>query len=874
MNGLLERDDVLSQLHAALDRVRASGTGEVAIVSGEAGVGKTSVLRTFVADLPDGDALWGCCDGLRTPRPLGALLDIAATAGGDLARLAAEVASATAPRDALFRATVDRLATAPRPVVLIVEDAHWADDATLDFVTFLGRRAPSTRVLLVITYRDDEVGARHPLRVALGDMAAAAGEPIRLRPLSAEGVATLATGHDVDASALYGITGGNPFYVTESLAAGTGGVPDSVRDAVLARAGRLRPQARRLLDAVAIVPGHAEMWLVDAIAGPDADALDDCVEGGVVEVSNAFAALRHELARRAVVDAMPPARRRGLHRRALGALRHERASGSEGVSSARLAHHAVEAGDVDAVLVHAPDAANEAERRGAHREAAAHLKDAVRHADRLPIAQRGRLYVRLGSELTLLNEPDEAIEALRAGLTHLQAAGERREEGRALVLLASTLTSAARGRESVEASYEALDILESFGPCADLAGAYVSVASVHMLARQLDEAIDWSYRGERMADEVGDAAATCLARIQGGAAELLAGVDTGVDRIRAGIDLACEHHWDHRVALGYSQIGSGAGEIRRYDVAVPALGECVRFASDRELLSNVAYASSWRARCDFELGRWDDAGRRASEVLGNLRTVGIARVTALMTIGRLRARRGDPEVWPPLDEALGLARQTGHLQRLWPVAAARAEAAWLEDRIEDAADLVDEVFLIAERLGYPWAVGELAFWRWRACRVDDVPAAAPAPFRHHVAGRLDAAVAAWRAIGCPYEAADVLGDSTTTDSVRAALDEFDRLGARPAAARAAARLRKLGVRVARGPNRATRANPANMTHRELDVLVLVAAGLSNRELAEHLGISTKTAGHHVSSILAKLGAANRAEAAVTAVRMGITPREM
>lgn len=873
MNELLERDAVLAQLHAALERVRASGTGEVAIVSGAAGVGKTSLMRAFVAGQPGGDVLWGACDGLRTPRPLGPLLDMAATADADLARVAADVAAAAAPRDALFQGTVERLLTPPRPMIVVIEDAHWADDATLDFLTFLGRRASSTRALFVITYRDDEVGARHPLRVALGDIAASIRERVHLQPLSADGVATLAAGHDVDAAALHDITGGNPFYVTESLAAGTGGVPDSVRDAVLARAGRLHAEARRLVDAIAIVPGRVELWLVDAIAGPDADALDECVEGGLVDVSNGFVALRHELARLAVVDAMPPARRRGLHRRALDAL-HERATRSAGVSSARLAHHALEAGDLDAVLAHTPDAADEAQRRGAHREAAAHLREAVRHADRLPSERRGRLHVLLANQLTLLNQPEEAIEAFRVGIAHLHDAGDRREEGRALVRLASAFTTAARAPESTEVAHRALEVLEPLGPSADLADAYVSIASVHMLARQLGEAIDWSYRGERMADEVGDEETTCVARIQGGVAELMAGVDGGLGRIRSGIELAREHQWDDRVALGYSQIGSGAGEIRRYDVAVPALQECVRFSSDHELLANLAYAYSWLGRCALEQGRWDDAGQLASELLANPRTVGIARLTALITIGRLRARRGDPEVWAALDDALALARQTGHLQRLWPAAVARVEAAWLEGRIEDEADLVDEVFLMAERLGYPWAVGELAFWRSRTGRVAEAPPAAPEPFRHHIAGRFEEAAATWAAIGCPYEQADALGESTSIDSVRAALDAFDRLGAHPAAARTTARLRAMGVRVARGPNRAAKTNPANLTDRELDVLALLVDGCSNRELGERLGISTKTAGHHVSSILAKLAVANRAEAAVAAVRMGIASSEM
>jgi DNA-binding CsgD family transcriptional regulator len=140
----------------------------------------------------------------------------------------------------------------------------------------------------------------------------------------------------------------------------------------------------------------------------------------------------------------------------------------------------------------------------------------------------------------------------------------------------------------------------------------------------------------------------------------------------------------------------------------------------------------------------------------------------------------------------------------------------------------------------------------------------------HTEGRYGDAAGKGRALGCPYEEAEARADDASTDAVREALGIFDSLGAAPAVARTVGRLRSLGERVARGPNRATRANPAGMTDREVEVLALVAAGLSNRELAQRLGISTKTAGHHVSHILAKLGATNRAEAAVAAARMGIT----
>jgi DNA-binding CsgD family transcriptional regulator/tetratricopeptide (TPR) repeat protein len=857
---LLERHDALARLEGALDRVRRTGAGEVATVRGEAGVGKTSLVSALTSTVSNTDILWGACEGLRTPRPLAPILDIARSMGpgGD--------------RERLFASVLDRLATAKHPVVVVIEDAHWADDATLDFLTILGRRAAGTRALLTITYRDDEVGAHHPLRVVLGDVSAATRERIRLLPLSLQAVTTLSAGHDVDPHSLHAVTGGNPFYVTESLAAGTSGVPDSVRDAVLARAARLGPAGRRALEAVAVVPGRAELWLVDMVAGADAAALDECVEGGVVELSGDHAAMRHELARLAVDGAIAPVRRRGLHRRVLAALADPPTGAPD---AARLAYHAAEAGDIDAVVTYAPVAAERASANGAHREAAAHLRDALVHADRFPLEEQGRLHGQHGIELGLINRIDEAVAAFDAAIACWRELGDVPAEGRTLLRLTSPLVAAGRQPEAIETVRRAIELLEPLGPGPELADAYVSSASLAMLDRRLPTAIEESFRGEALAAELGEGVVVCTARIQGGIAQLMAGDDNGLARINAGIELARTIGADSRVALGLSQIGSGAGEVRRYDVAIPALLEGRRFAYDHEVVGSERYMTAWLGRCDLDQGRWDDAARWSTEVVAGHGTVDIATFTALTTIGRLRARRGDPDVWSPLDRALDLARRTGHLQRLWPVAAARAEAAWLAGRLDDAVehvevvDLVAEVFELADELDYPWAIGELAFWLWRAGRLDAPPAVAAEPFRLHIAGRFEDAADAWRGLGCPYEEASALADSDDASSVRAALDIYATLGARPAALRTTHRLRSMGVRVARGPNIAARGHPAGMTDREIEVLVLVAAGLTNRALAERLDISVKTAGHHVSSILAKLGVATRAEAAVAAVRMGI-----
>jgi DNA-binding CsgD family transcriptional regulator len=233
-------------------------------------------------------------------------------------------------------------------------------------------------------------------------------------------------------------------------------------------------------------------------------------------------------------------------------------------------------------------------------------------------------------------------------------------------------------------------------------------------------------------------------------------------------------------------------------------------------------------------------------------------------------------VWPPLDEALALGRGTGELQRLGPVAVARAEAAWLEGDRAAARAVVEDALARAERTkSYAWLTGELAFWLWRLGGPDRLPTrglpdGAAEPFALQMAGNWEAAAARWRALGCPYEAAATLADSDQEPQLRQALTELERLGARPLAAAVARKLRELGVRgLARGPRRATQANPANLTAREAEVLALVAEGLRNADIARRLFVSPKTVDHHVSAILAKLGVRTRGEAARAAARLGI-----
>jgi DNA-binding CsgD family transcriptional regulator len=867
---LLERESALDTLGGWFAEARA-GRGRLVLVRGEAGVGKTTLVEEFtLRHRQAARILQGACDALTTPRPLGPLADVAPALAGQLDRLLRD----EAPREVLFPALLERLRDSRVVTVLVVEDVHWADEATLDLLRFLARRLGVATTLLVVTYRDDELGPLHPVQLLAGDLASSAlVRRLRLAPLSRQAVASLAGPHGVDPGALYERTGGNPFFVTEILAAGDEAIPATVVDAVLARAARLSPSARQVLDAAAVVAPPVQTWLLVEAAGASSAHLDECVTAGMLKGQAGGVSFRHELARLTVERTLGPGRRADLHGRALAALL---AHAGAAPDPARLAHHADGAGDGPAVLAYAPAAARRAAALGAHREAAAQYARALRFADGLVPAARAQLLEGYSYECYLTDQLADAVASRERALGCWRTLGDRRREGDTLRWLSRLAWFQGRNADAERTGREAAELLEGLAPGPELAMAYSNLSQLRMLAGNTDEAVAWGGRAIELAESLGQTEILVHALNNVGAAEWSAGQPAGRLTLERSLALALAHGLEEHVARAYTNLAWQAFEQRQYPLAARYLDQGIRYCTEHDLDTWRLYLLVAQARADFDQGRWTEATRTVEVVLRDPRTAPVGRINALAVLGRLRARRGDPGAWPPLDEATALATATGELQRLGPVAVARAEAAWLQGDPAAARAGVEDALDLAERTdGYAWLAGELAFWLWRLGGPDRLPTgalpdAAAEPFALQMAGTWAAAADRWRALGCPYEAAAALADSDQEAQLRAALTELERLGARPLGALVARRLRELGVRgVARGPRPATRANPANLTARELEVLGLLVEGRSNRQIAEQLFISNKTASVHVTNLLAKLGVHSRLEAAAMARHLGL-----
>jgi DNA-binding CsgD family transcriptional regulator len=856
---LLERESLLATLHQALADADG-GSGRLVLVGGEAGVGKTALVEAFLLEAGGRRRiLVGACDPLFTPRPLGPIVDVAQAIGGDLRELVEAGGIPYRIAEALIAELTETES------ILVLEDMHWADEATLDVFRVVARRIENDPTLVIATYRDDELDARHPLRIVLGGLATVSTlRRVRVEPLSPAGVAQIAEPYSANPDELFRMTSGNPFFVTEVLAGNPGEIPESVRDAVLARVAALDPCGQEAVRATSISPAGAEVWLLDALLDTDEDGVEECLGSGALAAVGGRIGFRHELARRAVEESLAPDRRVALHRQALAALEANPASSSD---FSRLAHHADEAQDAEAVLRLAQEAAARASSVGAHREAAAQYARALRYAQGRPLELRANLFERYSHSCYLTDETEEALDALRAAAACYGELGDRTKEGATLGRLAAILWCPGRGQEGRRVGLEAVALLEQLPPGPELVDSYGTMTFLYERNADLEQARAWKAKAYRTAEH-GTAASRLWNAIDPGLASIRKGSRGGFAEAERGIEAA-------RLA-GFEEIVSDAtlgivnAAMYRYPCAAAAgaIEEGVAYSREHGLDLAHLYFLAYRSRLELEQARWSDAAETAEFVLGERFVSTFPRTLALVTLALVRARRGDPEVWPLLDEARALSESTGELPRIAPVAAARAEVAWLTGRHDLVASETDAAFKLARTRGVPWAIGDLAVIRSRAEIAEGPPAGAIEPHAVQLAGDWRRAAQLWAELGNPYEAALALADGDEA-ALGGSLEELNRLGARPAATIVARRLRELGATVPRGPRQSTRANPANLTVRELDVLDLVAQGLRNAEVADRLVVSRRTVDHHVSAILRKLGARTRVEAVAAAARLGL-----
>ena len=864
---LIERAGPLSLLQSKFDGI-ADGEGHCVLVSGEAGIGKTALIRAFCQGQKASASIYlGTCDALFTPRPLAPLYDIIWQIWGDEWKKEA----GGEDRVTLFTQFFHRLGSrreSRETTILVFEDIHWADEATLDFIKFLARRITRIHCLFILTYRDDEVHALHPLRDLLGQLPPHSFTRLRPTPLSKEAVGRLAAEKGYNGEDVYSISGGNPFYVNEILASYSPGIPENIKDAILSVYHRLDEKTKRLWEILSVQPTGFELELLGQLE-PQYDAsLAPCLEAKILLLKENKLFFKHELYRRTIETALSPFLRIELHKMILRRFipQFER----EGAIY-RIIHHAKNANEHEMVVRFAPVAARQAAALGAHIEASRLYFSAIEYYQEDNKDGLAGFYESYAYECYLTNRIKEAIVYLTRASQIWKEKGDIEKRGHTLWFLSRLWWFDGNRRQAETYAQQAIELLGDRPSSSAKAMAFSNMSQLKMISEKTVECIFWGDKAIAIAKELDDQDTLCHALNNVGTVQMRirGNKQKGIDLLEQSLRIALANGFQEHAARAYTNLASDGVRMKDYPLAARTLEEGLRYCEERELGSWQTYMLSWKARMLLDTGKWEEAALIAGDLIGKADRASIVTVGALVVAGTIKMRRGEPEAITLLLEARTKAFESMELPRILPALAALLEYEWItgQDHVEKPA--VEAAIGLIGQPGYLRESSEFEFWLSKV-RKQQLPL-------HHTDKGYQAdnpkmaveAAAGWQRLGCPYEQALLLFEGDDNGK-KEAISIVHQLGATAVYEKMKEMMRSVGITgIPRGMRKTTQANPALLTDRELGVLQLLKEGLQNKEIGSRLFISAKTVDHHISSILFKLEVNSRARAVQEATRLGI-----
>lgn len=850
---LLERDAELVQLNKLFEDAGA-GHGHVVLIRGEAGMGKTSLVREFMASVEGSShSLVGVCDDLLAQRPLAAIRDMSL----EEPELATAIEAGTST---VYSTVMTLLGRALRPTLMVIEDVHWADDATLDLIRHVGRRIGDSHAILILTYRDEDVTTDHPLRSILSDLPAKVVDRIILQPLSRAAIETLAADKGGNIDRAYYESGGNPFLATELLDSRDGVIPASIVESIAGRMGRLRPPTRGLAELVSVVPGRTPLELIKNVSADWSASLDEAEQRGVLVLNPANVSFRHELARRAVETNLTAAKRIELNAIALDYML------QSPLERARIIHHAANAGNTAVLLEFSPVAGREAIRVGSNSQAVQYFETLRHHYGQLAPRERALFLEDWSYAAHVVDLLHDAMARSEEAVAIWRDLEDAEGLGRSLRWTSRLKWLAGRNEAAKAAADEAAAVLESIEVTSELAYAYSAQAQLKMLSSEDAEAIVLAKKAIEVARQVGNDMIAAHAMVNLGSAlvnhriamapqeppELAALEDAIAFAERVGF-------WDEVARGSVNMAWAGLG-IPDLALAETYARQTIEVCDDHELPSFRHYAVGTLADVMRLRGEWEDAEDLAREFLSQAHMWATSEILNRSVLGSILVRRGDPEATEHLDRAWELAYSTGEAQRTIPVSIARAELAWLATREGEAKQILRDEIDRVKGLNPAWVWSDLIFTAFRMGVELPDPLNVRDPYRAAIFEDAETAADSFLRSELPYEAALTLLRGDQGQAVRG-ISILDRLGATVVAARARADLRASGVaNIPRRPKTPQRPGPSGLTERQLEVMALISEGLTNPEIADRLFVSPRTVDHHVSAILNKLGVGTRQEA--------------
>ena len=861
---LVERAGFLTILQSHFNDV-AKGEGHAVFVSGEAGIGKTSLVRAFCKELTDECNIYqGTCDALFTPRPLAPLYDILLQMHEDVPAISGQIED----RAAFFTQFFHDLKNMRGITMLIIEDIHWADEATLDFIKFLARRITQLRCVFILTYRDNEIHSRHPLRNVLGQLQSGSFTRIQLPPFSRDAVDRLAQEKGYNGEDVYSISGGNPFYVNEILAGYSAGIPDNIKDSILSVYNRLDEKTKHIWQVLSVMPTAFDLRSLEKLEPNFIEAIESCLETKILIVDKGLIFFKHELYRRTVESSLSPLLRVALHKKILGLLLE---SFEENRKIEQIIHHAKNANEYDLVVRYAPVAARQAASVGSHIEATKLYLSAIEYYQGNDEDLLIQFYEAYAYECYLTNQIREAIIYSGKALNIWKKKNHTEKIGNCMRFLSRLWWFDGNRKQAESFGGQAIQALDSLPTSRAKAMAYSNMSQLKMLSDQVEDCMFWGEKAISMAKELNDDEILCHALNNVGDVQIriFSTRKQGIELLQESLNIALKNSYHEHAARAYTNLGHNGMLIKDYALAKKAFDEGIQYCEERNLDSWTMYMLASLARVHFETGSWNDALKIAEDLLKGDYLPPPAKIFALVVVGSIRTRRGEADAYPLLNEAKSKAMQTMELQRIVPALSALLEYEWIKGTRCIEEEVINNTISMMNQMGNLYENSEFAFWLKKA-RNQELPLQEVYEgYKLDNLKNVHRAATSWQNAGCPYEEGLALFEGDEDDK-RKAISIIHKLGALAVYEKLKFEMRSSGIKsIPRGLRKSTQENPALLTDRELEVLQLLNEGMQNKEIAARLFISAKTVDHHISAILFKLDVNSRTKAVQEAIRLAI-----
>jgi DNA-binding CsgD family transcriptional regulator len=860
---LIERDGLLASLQQHFEDI-SDGEGHCVFISGEAGIGKTALVKAFCKKQSDECSIYqGACDALFTPRPLAPLYDIL----WQVNKERWPTSPSSEERSALFANFFQELSAKKGKLLIVFEDIHWADEGTLDFIRFFARRIYQLPCLFILTYRDNEIHSRHPLRNVLGQLPPDSFTRLVVTPLSKQAVVDMATHKGYSGEDVYSISGGNPFYVNEILASYSPGVPDNIKDSILSVYERQKEGTKNAWQIWSVMPEGLEVERVATIKNSWWD-IDHCFAISVIIVQSGKVVFKHELYRRTIEESLTPFKRMELNKMMLELFLD---SFEEKGEIERILHYAKNANEKKLVVKYAPEAAQKAALIGAHMEASKLYLTAIEYFEGNDTNQLAKFYKEYAYECYLSNQIQEAITFTEKVLNTLKENSDIEKTGDSLRFLSRLWWFDGNRKNAENFAWLAIEVLKDQPASFTKAMAFSNMSQLKMLSDEPAECTLWGEKAIAMAKELGNEEILCHALNNVGVVHMFIhfSEQKGIAMLQQSLEIALKNGYHEHAARAYTNLASGLVKMKNYAFARKTLDDGIHYCEEGDLNSWGIYMLSWKARLNLETGDWREACSIADNLLKNENQPAVIKITVLIVVAKVLMRKGEKDVLALLLEAKTRSFETMELQRVIPSMAALLEYEWLTGKTIIEQDDIEQTTVLMQQAGIDLEKNEFAFWMKKAGRYFVPGKDIAEAYDTSSAAKTLKAASFWEKTGCPYEQALVLFEGKEDDK-RKAIKIVQDLDANAVYEKMKQEMRNSGIKnIPRGIRKSTRSNAAFLTYREMDVLRLLKENMQNKEIAAQLYISAKTVDHHISSILFKLDASSRSKAVSEAIRAGI-----